>query len=382
MKTSSSFFLLPLVMLIGCSRAPESAKVGLQPQTKPQGSAGAKELAVDKAQLAALLQRRLEAGKKEESYRKKISNLPNEGFGRNRIAGYPSGGRELDFSRDGRYVAFTSKGGKSFHVWDLSEGRDVGTFTGHTDTISGLQFTPDSTKIWSASYDKSIRLWDVESKKSIRQLDRTEGVGCLSISPDGQQLAFFDGIWWTNIPLIKDLKSGEEIRLPDGFWNMPGIHFAPSGSFVASVHSHARKLILSHPRTGKKLSEFEVTYPIRVMAISADGSLVAVGGGIDGEKGTVTLCNVIDNSKREIADIASKVCELSFSPDGKMLVCDCWTVGTGFALCDVESGKILGYRPFIGKPSFSPGGTFFATSGNDFTLYLTENAFMPRKDED
>ena len=64
------------------------------------------------------------------------------------------------FSPDGRLIAFVA--GNTTYVWDITSSNPhlVKTFIGHTKTISSLVF-PSSSTLISASYDKSIKFWQI-----------------------------------------------------------------------------------------------------------------------------------------------------------------------------------------------------------------------------
>jgi E3 ubiquitin-protein ligase TRAF7 len=56
------------------------------------------------------------------------------------------------------FVCFTSDG--STQVWDVSNWEPLGTLDGHRGTVYDLTVleTPGQTKLFSASYDKTIRV--------------------------------------------------------------------------------------------------------------------------------------------------------------------------------------------------------------------------------
>uniref|UniRef100_A0A8C4Q545 Coronin n=1 Tax=Eptatretus burgeri TaxID=7764 RepID=A0A8C4Q545_EPTBU len=63
--------------------------------------------------------------------------------------------------------------------------------TGHTEKIYSIKFHPLASDVLaSSSYDHSVRIWDVQSRKeAIRLEGHTEQIFSLAWSPNGQQLA-------------------------------------------------------------------------------------------------------------------------------------------------------------------------------------------------
>jgi WD40 repeat protein len=48
-------------------------------------------------------------------------------------------------------------------VWDLESGRALRTLEGHSNWVNGVAVTPDGTRAVSASDDNTLKVWDLES---------------------------------------------------------------------------------------------------------------------------------------------------------------------------------------------------------------------------
>ncbi|MCO6457234.1 MAG: protein kinase [Pirellulaceae bacterium] len=70
-----------------------------------------------------------------------------------------------------------------------AEAGTVQTLTGHSDTVTSLDFSPDGKRLISTSNDRFVKLWDVASGQEVLSFpEHTEGEGRVLFSPDGRQL--------------------------------------------------------------------------------------------------------------------------------------------------------------------------------------------------
>ncbi|NWT59496.1 TRAF7 ligase, partial [Erythrocercus mccallii] len=72
-----------------------------------------------------------------------------------------------------------------FAVWDIETKEQVRTLTGHVGTVYALAVisTPDQTKVFSASYDRSLRVWSMDNMICTQTLLRHQGsVTALAVS--------------------------------------------------------------------------------------------------------------------------------------------------------------------------------------------------------
>ncbi|ETO04409.1 ribosome assembly protein 4 [Reticulomyxa filosa] len=85
-----------------------------------------------------------------------------------------------------RNVICSSSEDKTIRFWDIKCNQQLQIFNEHTSYVYGIQFSPFSggRYLCSGSYDKTIRLWDIETYESLYVFNGHEdGVACVDISP-------------------------------------------------------------------------------------------------------------------------------------------------------------------------------------------------------
>ncbi len=99
----------------------------------------------------------------------------------------------------------------------------ISTLRGHSSWVKSVVFTPDGKKAISASSDKSLRLWDLSSGKTIFRFGRrffcenNDRINSVAISPDGK-MALSGAA--NGVLLLWDTESGSLIkRINRGFWS-------------------------------------------------------------------------------------------------------------------------------------------------------------------
>ncbi|WPG97281.1 pre-mrna-processing factor 17 [Acrodontium crateriforme] len=71
------------------------------------------------------------------------------------------------FPSSGHLLLSASADGK-VKLWDVFHDRELlRSYSGHTKSVVGVDFTPDGSKFVSASYDRQMKVWDTETGKCI-----------------------------------------------------------------------------------------------------------------------------------------------------------------------------------------------------------------------
>lgn len=94
----------------------------------------------------------------------------------------------LAWSPNGKYLAVGSSD-KTVKVWDMNSRQKISTLIGHTDGVESVTWSPDSERLAAGSSDMSIIVWDLASGKQIAAFKHPDVVNDVAWSPDGQLLA-------------------------------------------------------------------------------------------------------------------------------------------------------------------------------------------------
>lgn len=245
-----------------------------------------------------------------------------------------------------------------------SSGKTQLTLTGHKGLVANVAFNPDWTRLATASWDKTIKVWDATTAKELLTLtDHSGEVRRVVYSPDGLWLASV-----SNDKSVKlwDAASGREQRTMTGHTAaVVGVAFSPDGQRLASA-SDDKTVKVWNVATGRELLNLAGhTQPVNVVAFSPDGKRLASADN------DVKLWDV--SSGQELLTLkghASLVMALAFRPDGQQLA----TVSfdSTVKLWDTTSGQnshtLKGHQKMAQGVGYHPDGRRLYSIGNDFKV--------------
>lgn len=252
------------------------------------------------------------------------------GYARRALKGHSHYVEDVVISKDAHF-ALSASWDHTIRLWDLTEGKTNRQFVGHTKDITSVAFSSDNRQIVSGSRDRTIRLWNTlgECKLTIDDA-HADWVSCVQFSPVTNPNPIVVSAGWDK--LVKVWTLGDEFKL---FRTLTG-------------------------HTGY----------INTVTVSPDGSLCASGG----KDGTAMLWDLNDGRMLYSLDAGDIINSLVFSPNRYWL---CAGTDSGIKIWDLES-KVLVASLDKSVPQFAvkgannnpnPGCTSLAWSFDGAILY-------------
>ncbi|WP_099077875.1 WD40 repeat domain-containing protein [Vibrio sp. PID17_43] len=284
----------------------------------------------------------------------------------------PKGRTSGEFSPDGTRIVTASDDG-NVRLWDSATGDPLAVLVGHDGVVNSAQFSPDGTRIVTASLDGTARLWDSATGDPLAVLVGHDGVvNSAQFSPDGTRIvtASDDGtarLWAsaTGDPLAVLVGHNDSVM---------SAQFSPDGTRIvtASWDGNAR---LWDSATGDPLA----------VLVGHDGGLVSSAR--FSPDGTRIVTASLDGTAR-LWDSATGdplavlvghdngVMSAQFSPDGTRIVtasddgtAQLWASATGDPLA-----VLVGHDDSVMSAQFSPDGTRIVTASLDGNARLWDSA--------
>jgi guanine nucleotide-binding protein subunit beta-2-like 1 protein len=234
--------------------------------------------------------------------------------------------QDLAISSDGQFC-LSASWDHSLRLWDIQNGQTEKRFVGHTKDVLSVAFSIDNRQIVSGSRDNTIKLWNTlgECKYTITEKGHTEWVSCVRFSPSATS------------PLIVSCGWDRLVKV----WNLTDCRLR------ADLVGHEGYL--------------------NTVTVSPDGSLCASGG----KDGKAMLWDLYEGKHLYSLAADAIIHALVFSPNRYWL---CAATSTSILIWDLESKTVvedmrLPVEPHVGKRAVPIHCTSLCWSSDGSTLF-------------
>jgi WD40 repeat protein len=290
------------------------------------------------------------------------------------IAGAHSGGSALSTSPDSRLVASGGWSGR-IRLWHLPDGTPAGGWQAHRDSVNGIVFLGDGSRLLSAGFDGRMAIWNLAGHR-LQAWDTGSPVTALSARRDRAVLAtgHADGsvrLWDAE---------GRVLRA----W--PGVHrnrvrevaLSDRGDAIASAGTDGRVYWWTYEGSPERLDD--PPSDARALLFSQDGDTLIGAGWF-----RLFRWGLPDGGLSSMpTDHAGIINDLEFLPDGRLASISRQTdsavllldAATGTTLQRLQRHELCGVAV-----SPSPDGRFLATTSDDASVRIWQLDDSSRRPE-
>src|SRR5947209_1934856 len=273
----------------------------------------------------------------------------------------------VEWSPNGSRVASASADGTA-QVWDAESGHHLTVYPGHTDTVYAVSWSPDGKRVASAGYDKTVQVWDPTFGDHFYTYHGHKGwVWTVAWSPDGKHIA---SAGEDRTVQVWDAANGSHVNSYPGHTDyVHSVAWSPDGKRIASASGDGTVQVWD-AGTGLRIYTYQPYYTsMWSAACSHDGQRIA---------------SASDNKTAQVWDAANGahlymygghtdfVYTVAWSPNGKYIASggDDKTVQIWSSVDGTPIFTFTGHKSGVRSVNWSPDGKLVASGSFDETVQV------------
>jgi len=280
----------------------------------------------------------------------------------------------VTYSPDGGWI-LTGSYDKTVKLWHVESGTFL-NLEGHQGWVTGVTFSPDGTRIASCSYDSSVKVWKITydangvamacvCEMTLQGRSRFE-MTSVAYSPDGTRIVV--GSLDTSVK-VWDTKTGALTSTLEGHTRgVQSVAFSPDGTRIVSGSIDKTVRVWDAQAGTCTLTLSVHSAAVTSVAFSPDGTRIVSAS--DDE--TVRVFDTATGECKRTIQHSDSVMSVAFSPDGTRIV----SGGEDKVLRvhNAETGEctmtLKGHSDTIMSVAFSPDGKRIVSVSEDLFVWL------------
>jgi small GTP-binding protein len=275
--------------------------------------------------------------------------------------------RGVAISADGKFT-ISASGDRTLKIWDLQTYKSIATLEGHSSEVLGVTISADGKFAISASSDRTLKVWDLQTYKSIATLEGHSGtVLGVAISADGKFAISASNDGTLKVWDLQTYKSIATLRGHSGA--VLGVAISADGKFAISA-SYDKTLKVWDLQTYKSIATLKGhSDAVWSVASSADGKFAISASG----DRTLKIWDLqTHQSITTLEGHSGAVLGVTISADGKFAISasydrtlKIWDLQTHQSITTLE-----GHSSIVRSVVISADGKFTISASYDKTLKI------------
>ena len=268
------------------------------------------------------------------------------------------------YSPDGTRIV-TASADNTVRIWDARTGKQIAVVRGHGGPVNSAAYSGDGARIVTTSDDKTARIWDARTGKQIAVLGGHEGaVYSGAYSPDGTRIVTSSA---DRTARVWDARTGKQIAILHGHESVVyTVAYDPGGTRIVTA-SDDKTARVWDARTGTQIAVLRGHDGAVVTAVYSPDSAQVVTASDDKtariwDARTGTQIAVLRGHDGPLSSAA-------YSPNGTHIVTASFdkTVCIWDARTGTQLAVLRGHDGIVNSALYNPNGTRIATASNDRT---------------